>query len=43
MVYAHPKQLDPTYRKQFPPLPPVTMPIRIAARPILREFHIPIA
>ncbi len=42
-VYALPKQLDPTYRKHYPPLPPMTMPIQIAARPIVREFQIPLS
>jgi radical SAM family protein len=42
MVYALPKQLDPTYRKQYPALPPVTMPIRVSERPIVCEFQIPI-
>ena len=42
-VYALPKQLDPAYRKQYPPLPPVTMPITLSKRPIAQEFQLPIA
>ena len=41
-IYALPRQLDPNYRTQYPPLPPATMPVTIEPRPILREFHIPL-
>jgi len=42
VVYALPKQLDPTFRKQYPALPPATLPIKITDRPIIREFQIPL-
>jgi hypothetical protein len=42
IIYALPKQLDPTYRTQHPPLPPITLPIKLIDRPIAQEFHLPL-
>jgi hypothetical protein len=42
-IYALPKQLDPTFRKQFPALPPLTVPVKIAERPWVQEFHLELA
>lgn len=42
LVYALPKQLDPAYRKHYPPLPPMTMPIVLGERPIVQEYQIPL-
>jgi hypothetical protein len=39
-ICALPKQLDPAYRKHYPPIPPVTMPITLEPRPIVQEFKI---
>jgi hypothetical protein len=39
-IYVLPKQLDPSFRKHYPPLPPVTMAIEVTARPLAQEFTI---
>lgn len=39
-IYALPKQLDPNFRVQYPPIPPATMAIRVAQRPVAQEFRI---
>jgi MoaA/NifB/PqqE/SkfB family radical SAM enzyme len=39
-IYALPKQLDPNFRVQYPPISPVTMPIRVPERPVAQEFRI---
>lgn len=39
-VYALPKQLDPNFRVQYPPIPHATMPIHVAKRPVAQEFRI---
>ena len=39
-IYALPRQLDPNYRVQYPPIPPVTMAVKIAERPVAQEFRI---
>lgn len=37
-IYALPKQLDPSFRKHYPALPPVTVAIEVTERPIAQEF-----
>jgi hypothetical protein len=37
-IYALPKRLDPEYRKQYPAIPPVTVPITVPERPAAQEF-----
>jgi len=37
---ALPKRLDPAFRTHYPPLPPVTVPITVAERPLAQEFRI---
>jgi hypothetical protein len=39
-VYVLPKQIDPTFRKTYPALSAVTMPIDVAERPAAQEFTI---
>jgi hypothetical protein len=39
-IYALPKQLDPNFRVQYPSIPPATMPIHVAKRPVAQEFRI---
>jgi len=39
-VCVLPKQLDPAFRRDYPPLPPVTKPLVIAARPVCQEVNI---
>jgi MoaA/NifB/PqqE/SkfB family radical SAM enzyme len=41
MIYAFPKRLDPAFRKQYPALPPVTMPVHVEERPTAQEIHFP--
>jgi len=42
MLYVLPRQLDPTFRKQYPPLPPVTRSLEIPKRPVAQEFLVPL-
>ena len=39
-IYAFPKRLDPNFRKQYPAMPPVTLAIKVMARPIAQEFRL---
>jgi len=39
-IYALPKQLDPSFRRHYPALPPVTLAIDVTPRPLIQEFTI---
>ena len=39
-IYVLPKQLDPEFRRHFPPLPPATLAIELTERPAAQEFTV---
>jgi MoaA/NifB/PqqE/SkfB family radical SAM enzyme len=41
-LYALPKRLDPTFRRVYPPIAPVTVPITVTERPLCQEMQITI-
>jgi hypothetical protein len=41
-LYALPKRLDPTFRRVYPPIASVTVPITVTERPLCQEMQITI-